>query len=145
MIRKFENTDIDAVMRIWQNENIKTHNFIPKEYWESNYEYVKKLLPNSEIYVYIENDKIEGFIGINEDYIEGIFVNSNYQNKGIGTALLNKAKEAKEELTLNVYEKNRKAIKFYEKNGFKIVKEAVDKETNEKEFRMIWNKGDFKC
>ena len=95
--------------------------------------------------MYIENDKIEGFIGINEDYIEGIFVNSNYQNKGIGTALLNKAKEAKEELTLNVYEKNRKAIKFYEKNGFKIVKEAVDKETNEKEFRMIWNKGDFKC
>lgn len=145
MIRKFENTDIDAVMQIWQNENIKTHNFIPKEYWESNYEYVKKLLPNSEIYVYIENDKIEGFIGINEDYIEGIFVNSNYQNKEIGTALLNKAKEAKEELTLNVYEKNRKAIKFYEKNGFKIVKEAVDKETNEKEFRMIWNKGDFKC
>lgn len=145
MIRKFENTDIDAVMQIWQNENIKAHNFIPKEYWESNYEYVKKLLPNSEIYVYIENDKIEGFIGINEDYIEGIFVNSNYQNKGIGTALLNKAKEEKEELTLNVYEKNRKAIKFYEKNGFKIVKEAVDKETNEKEFRMIWNKGDFKC
>ena len=145
MIRKFENTDIDAVMQIWQNENIKVHNFIPKEYWESNYEYVKKLLPNSEIYVYIENDKIEGFIGINEDYIEGIFVNSNYQNKGIGTALLNKAKEGKEELTLNVYEKNRKAIKFYEKNGFEIVKESVDKETNEKEYRMLWNKGDFKC
>ena len=41
MIRKFENSDIDAVMQIWQNENIKTHNFIPKEYWESNYEYVK--------------------------------------------------------------------------------------------------------
>lgn len=145
MIRKFENIDIDDVMQIWQNENIKVHNFIPKEYWESNYEYVKKLLPNSEIYVYIENDKIEGFIGINENYIEGIFVNGNYQNKGIGTALLNKAKEEKEKLTLNVYEKNRKAIKFYEKNGFKIVKEAVDKETNEKEYRMIWNKGDFKC
>ena len=42
MIRKFENTDIDAVMQIWQNENIQAHNFIPKEYWESNYEYVKK-------------------------------------------------------------------------------------------------------
>ena len=145
MIRKFENSDIDVVMQIWKNENIQAHNFIPKEYWESNYEYVKKLLPKSEIYVYIENDKIKGFIGINENYIEGIFVNSNYQNKGIGTALINKAKEEKEELTLNVYEKNREAIKFYEKNGFKIVKEAVDKENNEKEFRMIWNKGDLKC
>lgn len=145
MIRKFENSDIDDVMQIWKNENIQAHNFIPKEYWESNYEYVKKLLPKSEIYVYIENDKIKGFIGINENYIEGIFVNSNYQNKGIGTALINKAKEEKEELTLNVYEKNREAIKFYEKNGFEIVKESVDKETNEKEYRMLWNKRDFKC
>lgn len=46
------------------------------------------------------------------------------------------------ELRLNVYENNIKAVKFYQKNGFEIVKETVDKENNEKEFRMIWNKGE---
>lgn len=142
MIRKIKNIDIDEIMQIWQNENIKAHNFIPKEYWKENYEYVKKILPNSEIYVYIEQNKIKGFIGINNNYIEGIFIDSDSQNKGVGTALLNKAKEEKMKLLLNVYEKNKKAIRFYEKNGFKIVKKSVDNETNEKEYEMLWNKGE---
>ena len=51
MIRKFEENDIDLVMQIWKNENIKAHNFISKEYWENNYEYVKEILPTAEIYV----------------------------------------------------------------------------------------------
>ena len=100
MIRKFENSDIDDIMQIWQNENIRAHNFISKEYWKNNYEHVKKLMPNSEIYVYIEQGKVKGFIGINNNYIEGIFIDSDSQNKGIGTALLNKAKEGKDGITI---------------------------------------------
>lgn len=138
MIRKFDKNDIEAIMQIWKNENIKAHNFIAKDYWESNYEYVKKLIPNSEIYVYTNKEKIEGFIGINNDYIEGIFINTASQNKGIGTELLNKAKKEKTKLTLSVYEKNTKAIKFYQKNGFKITKEKLDQDTNEKEYIMLW-------
>ncbi len=38
MIRKFEKNDINAVMEIWVNENIRTHNFIAKEYWKDNIE-----------------------------------------------------------------------------------------------------------
>ena len=110
MIRKFDKNDIEAIMQIWKNENIKAHNFIAKDYWESNYEYVKKLIPNSEIYVYTNKEKIEGFIGINNDYIEGIFINTASQNKGIGTELLNKAKKEKTKLTLSIYEKNTKTI-----------------------------------
>lgn len=34
MIRKFEKSDIDTVMQIWKDENIKGHKFIPKEYWK---------------------------------------------------------------------------------------------------------------
>lgn len=30
MIRKFEKKDINAVMKIWKNENIRAHNFIAK-------------------------------------------------------------------------------------------------------------------
>ena len=34
MIRKFEKNDINPVMQIWKNENIKAHKFISKEYKE---------------------------------------------------------------------------------------------------------------
>ncbi|MEE0127367.1 MAG: hypothetical protein UE116_03555 [Clostridia bacterium] len=45
MIRKFEKNDINDVMRIWKNENIKAHQFIEREYWENNYNYVREILP----------------------------------------------------------------------------------------------------
>lgn len=138
MIEKFNKKDIDAVMQIWKKENIKAHYFISKEYWENNYEYVKKVLPDSEIYVYTNKNKIEGFIGINNNYIEGIFIDTTSQNKGIGTALLNKVKRNKKRLTLNVYKKNKKAISFYKKNGFIIIEEKFDENTNEKEYTMLW-------
>lgn len=62
MIRKFENRDLDDVMEIWKNENIKAHNFIQREYWENNYDFVKEALPKAEIYVYIIEGKIVGFV-----------------------------------------------------------------------------------
>lgn len=140
MIRKFEKSDLDDVMQIWKNENIKAHQFISKEYWKNNYSYVKEILPNAEIYVYIIKGKIIGFVGVNGNYIEGIFVDINNQFKGVGTSLLNKVKEKRNNLTLSVYKKNINAINFYKKNNFIITNENIDKDTNEIEYTMSWNK-----
>jgi putative acetyltransferase len=140
MIRKFEKNDINPVMQIWKNENIKAHKFISKEYWKNNYNYVKEILPNAEIYVYVLKENIVGFIGINENYIEGIFIDTNNQYKGIGTSLLNKVKENRDNLTLSVYKKNINAINFYKKNDFIITSENIDKDTAEIEYTMTWNK-----
>lgn len=92
-------------------------------------------MPNAEIYVYILKEGIVGFIGLNENYIEGIFVDTNNQCNGIGTSLLNKIKENRNNLTLSVYKKNIKAINFYKKNGFIITSENID----EIEYTMTWN------
>lgn len=140
MIRKFDKNDINPVMQIWKNENIKAHKFISKEYWKNNYNYVKEFLPNAEIYVYVLKENIVGFIGINENYIEGIFIDINNQCKGIGTSLLNKVKENRDNLTLSVYKKNINAINFYKKNDFIITSENIDKDTAEIEYTMTWNK-----
>lgn len=140
MIRKFEKKDINAVMEIWKNENIRAHNFIAKEYWQDNYEYVKDILPKADIYVYILDEKIVGFVSVNKNYIEGIFIDINNQHSGIGTSLLDKIKENKDNLTLSVYKKNENAINFYEKNNFIIASENIDKSTNEIEYTMTWKK-----
>lgn len=140
MIRSFDNRDLEQVMDIWLNENIKAHSFIPKEYWMKNYEFVKSILPEAKIYVYTENGQILGFVGINENYIEGIFVKSEFHNKGIGTALLNQIKHKYTQLKLKVYKKNKNAIAFYEQNNFETVEESIDSQTNETEYTMIWRK-----
>lgn len=142
MIRQFKKNDLPAVMQIWLDTNIKAHDFIPKEYWESNYEIVKEILPDAEIYVHEDDtaDFIDGFIGLTDNYIAGIFVKEDKQSKGIGKQLLNYVKNIKPNISLSVYQKNTKAVRFYKREQFKIVSENVDDITNEKEFIMEWNK-----
>ena len=64
------------------------HNFIPAQYWKDNFELVKELLLQAEVYVCEENREIKGFIGMNGEYIEGIFVSDKNQSQGIGERLL---------------------------------------------------------
>lgn len=140
MIRKLRESDLSAVMKIWLDTNIKSHNFVSKEYWTSNYEIVKEIIPKSEIYVYEEDDTnlIDGFIGLMDSYLAGLFVKDTAQSKGIGKQLLDYAKSIKSEMTLSVYQKNIRAVHFYQREQFQIQSENIDYNTNEKEFIMIW-------
>ena len=55
---------------------------------------------------------IQGFIGINDEYIEGIFVSDEMQSRGIGKMLLDYIKDKKDRLQLKVYQKNVRAMSF---------------------------------
>lgn len=60
---------------------------------ENNIDLVKEMLPQAEVYVYENDCQIEGFIGLNDEYMEGIFVRDEMQSQGIGKLLLNFVKE----------------------------------------------------
>ena len=140
MIRKLKETDIDRVAEIWLDTNVKTHNFIPAEYWRNNFNMVKEMLLQAEVYVYEKENKIWGFIGMNDTYIEGIFVTDTAQSQGIGKKLLDFIKGRKEKLCLSVYQKNRRAVNFYQREDFEIQCENTDDNIGEKEYDMIWGK-----
>lgn len=140
MIRVLEEKDVDIVAKIWLETNIKTHDFIASNYWKEHYEIIKDMFLQAEIYVYEIEKEIMGFIGLDKEYIEGIFVLDQYQKRGIGKALLNHVKAKKEHLSLNVYQKNLNAILFYQREGFCVQYEDVDENTGEKEYRMVWNR-----
>ena len=138
MIRKLQKVDINRVADIWLKTNLKAHFFIPEQYWISNYEFVKEMLPQAEVYVYEDDKMIQGFIGINDEYIEGIFVSDEMQSCGIGKMLLDYIKDKKDRLQLKVYQKNVRAISFYQREGFTIQSEEMDEFTREKEYVMNW-------
>lgn len=138
MIREFEETDVEEVAKIWLDTNIKAHDFISEKYWRKYFPMVKEMLLQAEIYVYEDSGRIKGFVGMNGDYVEGIFVDWEAQSQGIGKWLLDFVKERKERLCLSVYEKNERAIRFYQREGFTIQKEGVDENTGEKEYGMVW-------
>ena len=136
MIRKLQKADINRVADIWLKTNLKAHFFISEQYWISNYEFVKELLPQAEVYVYEDDKMIQGFIGINDEYIEGIFVSDEMQSRGIGKILLDYIKDKKDRLQLKVYQKNVRAMSFYQREGFTIQSEEMDEFTREKEYVM---------
>ena len=142
MIRKFETQDLDAVMQIWLQANLDAHAFIPASFWEAHFEMVRDLLPQAELYVH-ENEiprQIDGFIGLTENHIEGIFVAKSARSEGIGKALLEYAKSRKPRLTLSVYQKNQRAIAFYRREQFGVHSEGIDEDTNEAEIQMLWTR-----
>lgn len=138
MIRELRKVDINKVAEIWLDTNIKTHYFISAQYWKSNFELVKELLLQATVYVYEEKQEIQGFIGLSNEYIEGIFVSAEMQSQGIGKILLNYVKGKRNKLILNVYQKNTRAISFYQREGFEIQYSGLDEATGEKDYVMAW-------
>ena len=142
MIRRLQKPDIDTVSDIWLEANRDTHDFIPAEYWENEFLPVKEMLLQAEVYVYTDEYKneSEGFVGLDQEYIAGIFVRKEARSKGIGKALLDFVKGKKQELTLNVYQKNERAVRFYQREGFLILEKKEDETTGEKEYLMGWQR-----
>lgn len=140
MIRRLQKKDVNRVAELWLDTNLKAHDFIPAQYWRSNYDLVKEMLSQAEVYVYEDGQKIQGFIGLDGDYIEGIFVSDEMQSQGIGKALVDFIKAQKTKLRLNVYQKNVRATHFYQKEGFEIQCEGLDEATGEKDYQMLWRK-----
>lgn len=140
MIRELREGDVNKVADIWLDTNIKAHDFIPAQYWKSNFESVKAAFLQAEVYVYEQDNEIHGFIGLNDAYVEGLFVSAEMQSQGIGKTLLDYAKGKKDELLLNVYQKNVRAISFYRREGFEILHSGLDEAVGEKEYTMEWRK-----
>ena len=120
--------------------NIKAHYFIPAQYWKRNFGLVKELLLQATVYVYEDKQEIQGFVGLSDEYIEGFFVSAEMQSQGIGKILLNYVKGKRNNLLLNVYQKNTRAISFYQREGFEIQCNGIDEATGERDYAMAWQR-----
>lgn len=140
IIRKFQDFDLKKVMRIWYDGNLEAHDFIDKDYWDRNFGYVKRALLQAEVYVYEINGTVVGFIGVDEGYIAGLFVDREYRGMGIGTKLMEYVKEKYDFFTLHVFENNYGAVTFYENRGLVRQEESVHEDLGEVEYLMYYRK-----
>lgn len=118
MIRALRPEDLDQVMQIWLDANLEAHCFLPESYWCDHMEEVRAALPAAQVFVYQDWEGLQGFAGLTGDYLAGLFVRRAARSRGIGRALLERAKEGRESLTLHVYRENSPAVRFYQREGF---------------------------
>ncbi|MFC6253722.1 GNAT family N-acetyltransferase [Secundilactobacillus hailunensis] len=138
---KLENlteTDQKVLMSIWLAGNLDAHPFVAAKYWQDQATEVSQQLAKATIYVVQQDDQIIGFAGMQMYNLAGLFVKPGYRNTGIGSLLLFALKSDYQRIDLAVYEKNEKAVRFYQKHDFDESDRVVDQDTDEVELKMKW-------
>ena len=141
VIRKMQLYDIEEVGQIWLTASIQAHDFVPAEFWESDLKNMTgDILPDpvTEGYVFESADRIEGFLTLGGNFVGCLFVRPEMQGRGIGTELINHAKQLRAELDLTVYQENVRATRFYEREGFRMTGKSTCPHTGCAEYRMRW-------
>ena len=143
MIRRMGEGDLEAVAAIWLDANREAHDFIPASYWLGHFEEVRTALAQAEVWVFEAEARAEisGFIGLQEDYIAGIFVRREARSGGVGRQLLDHVKAGRRQLRLQVYRKNSRAAGFYRREGVRVLEGGVGPGTGEAELLMEWRRG----
>ena len=129
MIRPYREEDFEIVARFWF-EAIQAAE--PELVQRMGYEftgareYFKTVVAENQMWVYELNNIPVGFLGIQGDYIDRLYVDPNHHRQGIGKALLDHARKlSPQHLWLKTDQANKMSRPFYEKDGFVATKFGV--------------------
>ncbi|WP_407731750.1 N-acetyltransferase [Pseudocitrobacter faecalis] len=140
MIRKWTAKSLDPVLTLWLESTTFAHPFIDEQYWHDSLALVRNVyLPAAQTWVWEENDTLLGFISVMDNqFVGALFVAPQALHRGIGSALLNEVKQRYPMLSLEVYQKNGRAVNFYHALGFRIEDGAWQEETKHPTWIMRW-------
>lgn len=122
LIENLNENDVNILMEVWESSVLGTHDFLSeKDFFEIKRQ-LKSYLPKfNNYYIYKDEEKIKGFLKVENGNIEMLFIDNLYRGKGIGKRLILFAIENLDAISLDVNEDNIQARKFYEHMGFKTI------------------------
>ena len=135
-IIKIENRDLNLInnlLEVWESAVRATHLFLSDKEIENIKEYVPeaiKFVPNLLV-AENEEGKPLGFIGIQEQSLEMLFISNENRGHGIVKKLIEYGIENYSINEVSVNEQNPQAKGFYEHMGFEVYKRTeLDKQGN---------------
>jgi ribosomal protein S18 acetylase RimI-like enzyme len=102
------------------------------------------LLTQTETWVAYRANLVAGFMSLNADHLDQLYVHPDYYRQGIGSMLLQKAKErSPNRLSLFTFQRNDRARTFYESHGFTVVDtdDGSRNEEQEPDVHYEWQNG----
>lgn len=140
MIRKWNTSQFEPLLALWLDSTTYAHPFIAEQYWHESLPSVRDTyLPVAETWVWEEAHSPLGFVSvIQERFVGALFVAPEAIHRGIGRALINVVKQHFSDLSLEVYQKNIRAVNFYHAQGFRIEDSAWQEETRHPTWIMRW-------
>jgi len=111
-----------------------------------------KLIPQMETWVAVDDgaddphgdgmEHVAGFMTLAPGWLEQLYVDPKRLGEGIGRMLLDLAKELQPNLLLWTFQVNERARRFYERNGFTVVRfgDASNNEEGQPDVQYIWKR-----
>lgn len=127
-IAPYTDNDRMQVLKVWEESVLATHNFLDQADFEEIKNLVQSIDFNAiEVYCLKQSNNVAGFIGVAEQKIEMLFFSPECIGKGLGRKLTDFAFSKLKADKVDVNEQNTKAVRFYQKLGFKVY-ERTDKD-----------------
>jgi GNAT superfamily N-acetyltransferase len=102
--------------------------------------FAEQVLPADEVWVSEGAEGVVGVIAFTPEWVNHLYTLPDHQGRGLGHALLAKAKAQSNDLQLWTFQGNAQARRFYEARGF-VVEEETDGSRNmerEPDVRYRW-------
>ncbi len=123
-IREAKRSERSALLDLWERSVRATHSF----HDEAEIQFLRPLVRNAlavlELWAAFdesEGEQLLGFIALEGSTLEAIFLDPRFLRRGIGTRLIEHARQLKGRLTVDVNEENPNAKQFYLANGFVVI------------------------
>ena len=143
-IRQYKESDLDSVLNSWEVATRLAHEFMTNDFIAQERKNVAEVyLPNTDTWVAEIDGEVKGFIALMGNEVGAIFLQPDCHGKGIGKALMDKARELHGNLEVEVFKRNVIGRNFYSKYGFEHLEEKFHEPTGQEVLRLKFttNKG----
>jgi GNAT superfamily N-acetyltransferase len=145
MLRQLELTDMDAAARVHRAAFDRALPTLAGLHTpeEDRWFFRERVFKTCEVWGAFDGDAMSGILAFREDWIDQLYVLPEAQGRGLGTALLQVAKDAFDRLQLWTFQRNAQARRFYEARGFTLVQETdgAGNEEKEPDSLYLWTRG----
>ncbi|MFF9480384.1 GNAT family N-acetyltransferase [Streptomyces sp. NPDC014733] len=132
IIRRYRQDDESVVVDLWSRAVRQAHPFLPGEGGGERARMLREVyLVQADNWVAERDGAVVGLLGLMGAEIGGLFVDPEAQGRGAGRALIEHAATLHGALTLEVYERNDRARRFYDHVGFTERSRRSEEETGE--------------
>ena len=121
-ISRVREGDFPRVLEVWEASVRATHHFLS----DADIQFIKPLIPDALaqvkelVCVRDADDRVAGFLGVENSKIEMLFIHPNWRGRGIGSRLLKYATDVLGARLVDVNEQNEQAVGFYRRMGFEV-------------------------
>ena len=134
-------TEISAILEEWYLAN----SWIPPVHDPvERADYGRVLLDHSEVTMLHWRGQCVGFLALERDIVQSLYIRSQFQRRGFGRAAMSYAQSQCDQLRLWVFQSDRRAQGFYRSLGFQVVEtsDGQDNDYNLPDVMLFWRLAD---